>query len=156
MKAEEKWCLSTGKCVEDELFAFGMQCIEEHPCHSFIMDPTDANYKNYCVFNDDELNEIGSFKKKELPTMPVILRDYLNEYDLSSTSALRQKVFTQAPSDELYSHDMDWIRFIMYSFVREYECGSLKRSHSEEWYKTHVWHFIDPVFDHVWEIEVLR
>ncbi|KAI8642067.1 hypothetical protein BD408DRAFT_417026 [Parasitella parasitica] len=103
MRAEEKWYLSNGKCVEDELFAFGMQCNEEHPCHSFIVDPTDINYKTYRVFNDDELKEIRSFKEKELPTMPTILRDYLNEYNLSTASALRQKIFTQEPLDELYS-----------------------------------------------------
>ncbi|KAG2200642.1 hypothetical protein INT47_005798 [Mucor saturninus] len=29
MKKADKWYLSSGKCVEDELYAFGMQCMEE-------------------------------------------------------------------------------------------------------------------------------
>jgi hypothetical protein len=77
MKAEEKWYLFNNKCVEDEIFAFGMQCKEEHSCHSFILDLNDINYKKYGVFNDDELQEIESFREK-LPTMPIKLRDYLN------------------------------------------------------------------------------
>lgn len=36
MKKEDKWYLSSGKCVEDELYAFGMQCVEEHPSHSLL------------------------------------------------------------------------------------------------------------------------
>ncbi|GAN01509.1 hypothetical protein MAM1_0008d00942 [Mucor ambiguus] len=156
MKAEEKWYLSNGKCVEDELFAFGMQCKEEHPCHSFIVDPIDTNYQKYRVFNDDELQEIGSFREKKLPTMPTKLRDYFNTYNLTTTTALRQKIFAQEQLDEEYSEDMDWIRFTVYSFVREYEAESFKRSHSEEWYKAHVWHFLDTVFNNLSEIEVLR
>ena len=156
MKAEEKWYLSNGKCVEDELFAFGMQCKEEHPCHSFIVDLTDTNYQKYRVFNDDELQEIGSFREKKLPTMPSKLRDYFNKYNLTTTTALRQKIFAPEQLDEEYSQDMDWIRFTVYSFVREYESESFKRSHSEEWYKAHVWHFLDTVFNNVNEIEVLR
>ncbi|KAI7901736.1 uncharacterized protein BX663DRAFT_456665 [Cokeromyces recurvatus] len=156
MKAEEKWYLSNGKCMEDELFVFGMQCNEEHPCHSFIVDPTDANYQKYRVFSDDELQEIGSFGEKKLPTMPTKLRDYFNKYNLTITTALRQKIFTPEQLDENYSQDMDWIRFTVYSFVREYESESFKRPHSEEWYKAHVWHFLDTVFNNVSEIEILR
>lgn len=157
MKSEEKWYLSSGKSVEDELFAFEiMQCKEEHLCHSFIVDPTDTNYQKYRVFNDDKLHEIGSFREKQLPTMPTKLRDYFNEYNLTTTTALRQKIFTPEQLDEKYSQDMDLIWFTAYSFVREYESKSFKRSHSEEWYKARGWHFLDTVFDNVSEIEVLR
>lgn len=96
MKFKEKWYLSSGKCVEDELFAFGMQCKEEHPYHSFIVDPTDINYQKYQVFNNNELQEkIGSFREKKQPTMPTKLRDYyFNEYNLTTTTAaLCQKIF---------------------------------------------------------------
>jgi hypothetical protein len=156
MKAEEKWYLSNGKCVEDELFAFGMQCKEEHPCHSFIVDVNDTNYQKYGVFNDDELQEIESFQEKKLPIMPIQLRDYLNKYNLTTTAALRQQIFTLVPLNENYYQDMDWIRFTVYSFVREYESNNFKRPHNEEWYKAHVWHFLDTVFNSESEIEVLR
>jgi hypothetical protein len=80
---------------------------------------------------------------------------YLNKYNLTTTTALRQQIFTQ-PLDEDYSQDMDWIRFTVYSLVREYESDNFKRSHSEEWYKAHVRHFLDTVFNNESEIEVLR
>ncbi|CAO3702545.1 unnamed protein product [Rhizopus stolonifer] len=156
MKAEEKWYLSNGKCVEDELFAFGMQSKEEHPCHSFIIDLNDTNYQKYGVFSDNELQEIESFREKKLPTMPIKLRNYLNKYNVTTTTALRQKLFTSEPLDEDYFQDMDWIRFTVYSLVREYESKSFQQSHSEEWYKAHVWHFLDTIFASVSEIEVLR
>lgn len=54
--------------------------------------------------------------------------------------------------DEEYAKDMDWIKFTACSLVREYETGSFRRSHSEEWYKAHVWHFLDTVFDSVDEL----
>lgn len=156
MKTEEKWYLSNGRCVEDELFAFGMQCKVEHPCHSFIVDPTDSNYQKYGVFSEEELMEIRSFKEKKLPTMPTALRDYLNQYNLTTTAALRQKIFSVEPLDPEYSQDINWIKYSVYSFVREYDSGNLKRAHSEEWYKAHVWHFLDTIFDNEPEIEVLR
>lgn len=107
MKAEEKWYLSNGKCVEDELFAFGMQCKEEHPCHSFIVDPTDTNYQKYRVFNDDELQEIGSFREKKLPTMPTKLRDYFNKYNLITTTAYVRK----------YLHQSNWMKNILKTWI---------------------------------------
>lgn len=73
-----------------------------------------------------------------------------------TTTALRQKISTPEQLDEEYSQDMDCIRFTIYSFVREYESESFKRSHGEERYKTHVWHFLETVFNNVSEVEVLR
>lgn len=96
MKTEEKWYLSNGRCVKDELFAFGMQCKVEHLCHSFIVDPTDSNYQKYGVFSDEELMEIRSFKEKKLPTMPTALRDYLNQYNLTTTAAYVKRYFQQS------------------------------------------------------------
>ncbi|KAG2233790.1 hypothetical protein INT48_005943 [Thamnidium elegans] len=77
MKAEEKWYLSN-------------------------VDPTDTNYQKYRVFNDDELQEIGSFREKKLSTIPTKLRDYFNKYNLTTTTALRQKIFTSEQLDEEY------------------------------------------------------
>ncbi|KAI8050735.1 hypothetical protein BDF21DRAFT_482448 [Thamnidium elegans] len=141
------------------------QCKEEYPCHSFIVDPTDTNYQKYRVFNDDELQEIGSFREKKLSTIPTKLRDYFNKYNLTTTTALRQKIFTSEQLDEeypqgyivcIYHQDMGWIRLTVYSFIREYESESFKRSHSEEWYKAHMWHFLNTVSNNVNEMEILR
>ncbi|CAO3644918.1 unnamed protein product [Mucor hiemalis] len=38
----KKWILSTGKCVDNELYVFGLQCTHDHPSNSLIMDPDDA------------------------------------------------------------------------------------------------------------------
>lgn len=58
MKAEETCYFSNYKCLEDKLFAFGMQCKKEYPCHFFIVDLNDANYQKHTLFNDAELPEI--------------------------------------------------------------------------------------------------
>lgn len=91
-----------------------------------------------------------------MPTMPTKLRDYLNKYNVTTTTALRQKLFAQEPLDEEYFEDMGYIKFTVYPLVKEYESQSCKRSHSEEWYKAYVWHFLDTVLANVNEIEVLR
>ncbi|RUP44979.1 hypothetical protein BC936DRAFT_148776 [Jimgerdemannia flammicorona] len=39
-----KWCLSTGKVVEDVLYEFG------HLCHSYVLDPDDVSYEKEGIF----------------------------------------------------------------------------------------------------------
>ncbi|KAI8973172.1 hypothetical protein BDF20DRAFT_989197 [Mycotypha africana] len=56
MKPESKWYLSTGKCVEDELFALGMQCQHDHPSHSSIIVARDNNYKTCKPHNSHDLD----------------------------------------------------------------------------------------------------
>ncbi|KAI8877374.1 hypothetical protein K501DRAFT_278513 [Backusella circina FSU 941] len=136
MKRQHKWYLSTGKCVEDEMFAFGLQYSELHPVHSFIMDPTDTNYIKYNVFSCDELVEIRTYHEKNFPPMPVFLRNYINSFNKNNY-------------DHNTSHDCDWMRITIYQLLREYEAGTLKKHHSEEWYMAHVWNFIDTVFNDV-------
>ncbi|KAG1135866.1 hypothetical protein G6F37_012478 [Rhizopus arrhizus] len=157
---QPKWYLSTGKCIEDELFAFGMQCHHDHPSHSFIIDTRDSNYKTYEVFSSAELDEIKAFEEKKLPIMPTELRDYINSFNKNSIQELRRQIFQSQEFDQEYSHkdshDYDWDRFTIYSLLREYEAGSLKKEHGEAWYMAHVWHFIDTVFNGEDEITVLR
>lgn len=45
MQPQDKWYLSNGKCVEDELCAFGMQCSGEHSCHLWILDIDDSSHQ---------------------------------------------------------------------------------------------------------------
>lgn len=85
--------MSSGKCVENELYSFGMQYVEEHPCHSFIIDVKDRNLKKYGVFTDMELKEIESFNRKVLPSMPVVLHDYLNNFHRTTAADLRRQIF---------------------------------------------------------------
>ncbi|KAG0899585.1 hypothetical protein G6F33_013194 [Rhizopus arrhizus] len=157
---QPKWYLSTGKCIEDELFAFGMQCHHDHPSHSFITDTRDRNYKTYEVFSPAELDEIKAFEEKKLPIMPTELRDYINSFNKNSIQELRRQIVQSQEFDQEYSHkdshDYDWVRFTIYSLLREYEAGSLNKEHREAWYMAHVWHSIDTVFNGEDEITVLR
>lgn len=124
MKRESKWYLSTGKCIEDELFAFGMQCHHDHPSHSFIIDTRDSNHKTYEVFSSAELDEIKAFEEKKLPIMPTELRDYINSFNKNSIQDLRSQIFQSQEFDQEYSHkdshDHDWVRFTIYALLREY------------------------------------
>ncbi|KAG1147698.1 hypothetical protein G6F37_003905 [Rhizopus arrhizus] len=93
MKEEDKWHLSTGKCVEDKLYAFGMQCVEEHPSHSLIVDVSDKNLVKYKVFSKNEIEEIKTFSKKEMPRMPLTLRDYLNSFNKTTADDIRHEIY---------------------------------------------------------------
>lgn len=64
----KKWFLSTGKCVDNELFIFGMECRGDHPSRSLIMDPYDENYSLYGIFTREELEEIKRHNHKPLPS----------------------------------------------------------------------------------------
>lgn len=131
MKKEDKWYLFSGKCVEDELYEFGMQCVEEHPSHSFIIDVSDKNLIKYDVFNDNELKEIESFNKKEVPRMPLALRGYLDSCSKTTVTDIRCEIFKSQDFDKNYSHelssDFDWIRHSVYTLLRLYESDKLKK-----------------------------
>lgn len=159
MDESKKWRLSTGKCVEDEIYCFGMQCSVEHQTHSFIIDTNDKNWMDYAVFSKNELDEINLYNQKHTPIMSKPLRDYLNQYNKTTTSDIRKEVFKQMEMDENFNpkehFDYDWIRNTCYNLLMEFEAGSLQTSHNEEWYKAHVWNFNDTVFNHS-NIEVAR
>lgn len=106
MKKKDEWSLSSGKCVEDELCAFGMQCAEEHSSHSFIIDVSDKNLVKYNVFDDSELKEIESFNKKEVQRMPLVLRDYLNSVNKTTSTDIRREIFKTRDFNENYSHEL--------------------------------------------------
>lgn len=93
-----------------------------------------------------------------LPCLPSYATISMSTVSLPELLYVRRRYYTRGIQlDGEYSQDMDWIRFTAYSFVRECESESFKRSHSEEWCKkAHVWHFIDTVFSNVSEIEILR
>lgn len=66
-ESSKKWYLSTGKCADDELFIFSLQCNYDHPAKSFIMDPDDQNFTLYKVFTPAELKEITQYKEQKRP-----------------------------------------------------------------------------------------
>lgn len=69
-----------------------MQCVEEHPSHSFIINVGDKNLVKYNVFNDNELKEIESFNKKDIHRMPLALCDYLNSFNETTATDTRREI----------------------------------------------------------------
>lgn len=159
LKSEEKWYLSNGKCVDDELFIFGMQCSSDHPSRSLIIDPYDSNYTTYNVFSQNELQEIIDYQKKSLPTAPDSLKLFLNKYNKNSTAQLRNALGKnhtfQLDYKKEESFDKDWINLVVYSLVREYENGNMNRFHNEQWYQSHIWSMIESCFDKLENIEAV-
>jgi hypothetical protein len=92
--------------------------------------------------------------------MLVVLRDYLNNFNRTTAADLRHEIFKSRDFDGNYdrelSNDFDWIRYSVYSLLREYESNKLNKSHKEVWYMSHVWQFINTVFDGEENIDVLR
>ncbi|CAI2197564.1 17209_t:CDS:10, partial [Funneliformis geosporum] len=130
---ENKWTLSTGKIVEDALYAFGIKCSHEQR-----------------VFT--QLKEIKNFDKKELPLMPDDLLKYLNSFRKSKTSDLRELIFHPGlhnqPFDRSKNFDYDWIRNTIYNLVLEYEANHLTKDHLET--------FIDKAFLEIDGMEITR
>ncbi|GAN09213.1 hypothetical protein MAM1_0250c08735 [Mucor ambiguus] len=116
MDNTKKLYLSTGKCVEDEIYCFA---------------------KKYHVFSDEELNEIEDFNEKPTPEMPIPLRDYLNQFNKTTTADIRKEIFRPMEFDDNYNpqthYYYDWIRSSSYRLLMEYEAGSFLVPHHEEW-----------------------
>ncbi|KAG0975661.1 hypothetical protein G6F29_011371 [Rhizopus arrhizus] len=159
LNQNNKWYLSTGKCVDDELFMFSLQCESDHPSRSLIIDLYDKNYTSYNVFTEEELQEIINYKKKSFPKPPDSLKKILNQYKQDSTAKLRTALGNNHTFHSAYnkeeSADKDWITLVIFSLVREYENGNMNRPHNERWYQTHIWSMIESCFDKLEDIEAI-
>ncbi|KAI7857762.1 hypothetical protein BDC45DRAFT_532593 [Circinella umbellata] len=140
LKHNNKWILSTGKIVEDSLYAFGKLQIGDHPSQSLIFDlgDTDSYIKNG-VFTEQEIEEIKAYKS------PKHVQKALNEKQSWEECYNREKHF-----------DLDWIKHSVYTLVREYENSSLMKDHLENWYNIHIWCMIDHIFGDVEGLEIIR
>ncbi|RIB09684.1 hypothetical protein C2G38_2208113 [Gigaspora rosea] len=140
MENNKKWRLSTGKIVEDALYDFTSKCSHEHASHSFIIDPTD---KDNDVFTKEKLREIGTYKRRSLPEIPDDLFDYLKTFAKDTLHELRHAIdqpikVIQGNFNPKIHHNYDWIRYVMHTIVQEYEVGSLRKNHLEQWYNMHL------------------
>ncbi|OBZ86074.1 hypothetical protein A0J61_05876 [Choanephora cucurbitarum] len=182
MNRDMMWQLQcSGRKVEEVLYMFGLTLKYEHLCHSFVLDPWDNTYQQASVFTKEELNEIKSFKIKDLPSIPAKTLNYLNLYKQAKTTAeVRQMLLLKQSWDENFdrkaSHDLDWIRHSYYTLLvkmpsniysyalkekgknraRELERGNLDSAdNSETWLLAHIWTIVDRVFDDI-EVDVVR
>ncbi|KAG1373919.1 hypothetical protein G6F61_009767 [Rhizopus arrhizus] len=161
LRNDDKWMLSTGKIVEDSLYTFGKLHIADHPSQSLIFDAENAaSYIENNVFTLEEIQEIEAFKPKEFERLPNEIREYLNKFNCQSTNALRSVLYEKQSWEENYQRDqhfdLDWIKHSVYTLLRQYESGSLKKDHLENWYNVHIWSIIDSAFDDLEELEIIR
>ncbi|KAG1547275.1 hypothetical protein G6F46_009446 [Rhizopus delemar] len=124
----KKWYLSTGKCMDDELFMFDLQCESDHPSRSLIADPYDKNY---------------------------ILYNYNQDSTAKLRAALGKNHAFHADYNKDEGIDKDWINLVVFSLVREYENGNMDRPHNEQWYQSHIWSMIEACFDKLEDIEAV-
>ncbi|KAG0929241.1 hypothetical protein G6F57_012745 [Rhizopus arrhizus] len=160
LRNDDKWMLSTGKIVEDSLYTFGKLHIADHPSQSLIFDAENAaSYIENNVFTLEEIQEIEAFKPKEFERLPNEIREYLNKFNCQSTNALRSVLYEKQSWEENYQRDqhfdLDWIKHSVYTLLRQYESGSLKKDHLENWYNVHIWSIIDSAFDDLEELEII-
>lgn len=110
LDSNQKWILSTGKCVDNELFIFSSQCnINDHPSKSLIVDPDDDNYSKYHVFTPEELDEIRNFGKKDMPALPDDLKQHINRYNLNDLKQLRKTLGQYHLLEEDYDMEINSI-----------------------------------------------
>ncbi|CAJ0833909.1 12859_t:CDS:2, partial [Entrophospora sp. SA101] len=161
MDNDKKWFLRSGRCVEDELYAFGMKCRFEHLAHSFIIDPDDKTYIQNKVFTSEELGEIRNTEAKDLPQVPIDLLEYISSFRKKTTKDLRIVLNTQQDwegenFDKTKHFNFDWIKNSVHNLLLEYEFDTLQKKHLEAWYNIHVWSLIDKSFNELKGMDVSR
>jgi hypothetical protein len=54
-----------------------------------------------------------------------------------------------------YNPDKDWINYVIYSILRQYEAGNMNKPHLESWYQSHIWSMIENEFDAIKGIDAV-
>ncbi|KAI9281400.1 hypothetical protein BC943DRAFT_310244 [Umbelopsis sp. AD052] len=160
MQEDRKWQLSTGKCVENELYKFAKKCTYDHPSLSFIIDPYDITYIQHGVFTENEIQEIKEYNAVVMDTLPKDLVDYLLLFGCRTSEELRKACFENQkwyyPFNRTEHFYHDWIRRTVDMLIVEFESGSLKKEHDENWYMIRIWSLIDRIFSDVEDLEAVR
>ncbi|KAI8991880.1 hypothetical protein BDF20DRAFT_846936 [Mycotypha africana] len=95
-----------------------------------------------------------------ITTLPTGLANYINSFNCDSTEDLRAQLLKVQDWENNYNpkehHDFDWVKHTIFSFVRLYESGNLKRIQKEAWYNSRVWSLIDTIFDDIETLHVIR
>lgn len=161
LKNENKWSLSSGTVVEDQLYKLGKLQIGDHPSHSFIFDANDSElYIKHGIFTSGEIEEIMTDHNNKPLQLPDDFKQYLNKFNCKSTSDIRKALNQKESWEDSYNQDthfdLDWIKQSIHMLLQEYELGSFKNDHFESWYNMHVWCIIDRCFGNIQGIEIIR
>lgn len=100
-KEKDKWKLTSGIYVEDQMLLLVKESSYEHPVHSLIMDPTDKVWKNY--FTDAELKEILMHDIKQLPDLSEEMEEILQQFEFQGKTALEFYEF----ADNIKAHPIN-------------------------------------------------
>ncbi|KAI8993530.1 hypothetical protein BDB01DRAFT_331714 [Pilobolus umbonatus] len=151
IKAEDSWILTSGTVVEDKMRRLVEDSVYEHPVHSLIMDPHDPIWKSY--FTQEELEEIASFKRHSLKSIPASLSQYLSSYDKQFTAKELFKYAHECVFDPIEEHDKKWIQqsMIHASELFLYRDTLYPNNYSEADVTHNVWSFLYRLFsdDHI-------
>ena len=158
---EDKWTLSTGTVVEDQLYEFGKLQIGEHPSQSFIFDVNDSElYIKHGTFTSGEIEEIMTNYNNIPLQLPDDFKQYLNKFNCKSTVDIRKALLQKESWEDSYHQDkhfdLDWIKQSIHMLLQEYELDSFANDHSENWYNIHLWCIIDRCFGNLKGIEIIR
>ncbi|CEG68934.1 hypothetical protein RMATCC62417_05092 [Rhizopus microsporus] len=100
-KEKDKWKLTSGIYVEDQMLLLVKESSYEHLVHSLIMDPTDKVWKNY--FTDAELKEILMHDIKQLPDLSEEMEEILQQFEFQGKTALEFYAF----ADNIKAHPIN-------------------------------------------------
>ncbi|KAL7310038.1 hypothetical protein PS15m_010846 [Mucor circinelloides] len=132
------------------LYEFSKSCLVDHPSCSMILDLDDKTYIKENLFTQEEITET---KQKNMidfvDTLPTDLANYINSFNCDSAKELRTQLLK-------VQDDFDWVKHTIFSFVRLYESGNIKRTQKEAWYNSHVWSLIDTIFNDIEVLHVIR
>ncbi|KAL9542367.1 hypothetical protein MBANPS3_008653 [Mucor bainieri] len=111
---KEKWKLSSGKVVDDEMAKVAAMTVIEHPVHSLIFDPDDVKWSNSGVFSPADLEEIRNCNRKALPEIPKAVQDLINDLDRRDgwKSGIELNAFAReqlARYDPIKDADLYWV-----------------------------------------------
>ncbi|CAG8628021.1 1095_t:CDS:2, partial [Diversispora eburnea] len=127
---DRKWCLSSGRNVEDVLYVYASKLEYEQPAHSFIVDTSDDDIKN--LFTKEEWEEIMNANKKAVPTTTYNPEQHFN---------------------------YQYVHLVFTYLLDEYESpkNRLMQPHTEGWYATNIWSIlIDKAFLNIPNVELVR
>lgn len=105
---EDKWKLSSGTMVENQMKKLAEASVYEHPVHSFIMDPYDPIWRDY--FTNDELKQIVSIRNLPLKELPVELSEFMSTFNDQTTAKGIYKQSMSSIVDPIKEHDKKWVQ----------------------------------------------